>query len=152
VYLRTTRSRCLRPRTSVRSRHSVRIFRTHRSANALARGCGVKKLDSWLLCSGGSDLASGDLKGAKTPTRTLTRASVPTAAVPSWIALAVLRRLTGGLGDRGDRVKDIEIMVLRHQLETPTPIPRPIAAPSIARIRRRDVLGGLIHEYWADAA
>jgi putative transposase len=38
------------------------------------------------------------------------------------------------------------------QLETPTPNPRPISAPSCQRIRRRDALGGLIHEYWADAA
>ena len=38
------------------------------------------------------------------------------------------------------------------QLETPTPNPRPIVEPSLRRIRRRDVLGGLIHEYRADAA
>jgi hypothetical protein len=37
------------------------------------------------------------------------------------------------------------------RLETPT-ANQPIAAPSIARIHRRDVLGGLIHEYRADAA
>jgi len=37
-------------------------------------------------------------------------------------------------------------------LETPALKPRPTATPSPQRIRRRDVLGGLIHEYWADAA
>jgi putative transposase len=38
------------------------------------------------------------------------------------------------------------------QLETPVVESRPTAAPSPRRIRRRDVLGGLIHEYRADAA
>jgi len=38
------------------------------------------------------------------------------------------------------------------QLETPVMKRRPTAAASSERIRRRDVLGGLIHEYWAGAA
>jgi transposase InsO family protein len=39
--------------------------------------------------------------------------------VLSWIVFSVLRRLTPGAGElpRGDRAKDLEILVLRHQLQ-----------------------------------
>ena len=38
------------------------------------------------------------------------------------------------------------------QLATPEPRTRPAPARSLRRVCRRDVLGGLIHEYWVDAA
>ena len=70
---------------------------------------------------------------------------------------------------RGDAAKDLEILVVRHQLavlrrQTPRPRLEPadralLAAPSPAtglthvgedrrtRVHRRDLLGGLLHEY-----
>jgi hypothetical protein len=41
-------------------------------------------------------------------------------AVLTWLTFIVLRRLTPGGGERlprGDRAKDLEILVLRHQLQ-----------------------------------
>src|SRR4051812_42316657 len=66
--------------------------------------------------------------------------------------LAPPRRHLGRVVGRSVRHYNDERPHRGLHLETPTPNPRPIDAPSIAWIRRRDVLGGLIHEYWADAA
>jgi len=38
------------------------------------------------------------------------------------------------------------------QLDAPGPSPAPMRPPSSSRIRRRDSLGGLIHEYYSAAA
>ena len=38
------------------------------------------------------------------------------------------------------------------QLDVPVPSPAPMRPPSSSRIRRRDSLGGLIHEYYSAAA
>ena len=38
------------------------------------------------------------------------------------------------------------------RLETPAQNPRPVPAPSYDRVRRREVLSGLINEYWAEVA
>ena len=59
---------------------------------------------------------------------------------------------------RSAQAKEIEILVLRHELAVPhrslahaTPVPSERtgarSAPNFGGLRRRDVLGGLIHEY-----
>ena len=63
-------------------------------------------------------VAPDGVKGAKTPIRALTRASGDhPPAVLTWLTFAILRRLTTGELPRGDQAKDLEIMVLRHQLK-----------------------------------
>lgn len=63
-----------------------------------------------------------------------------------------------GTGKRGhdDGVKDLEILVLRHQLRVLLAPPLAVARiswPVDPRdVRRRDLLGGLLHEYHGAAA
>jgi hypothetical protein len=70
-----TRSRCLRPPTSVQSRHSVRTVRTHRSAEALARGVrnGVQIMSTPSLRNTSSNGPEFLESRSRTKARTLSR-------------------------------------------------------------------------------
>ena len=63
------------------------------------------------------------------------------------------RALQGALvrGCRCLDVKDIELLVRRHEFQPPQPHQLPLTAP-FGEIRRRERLGGIIHEHYRGAA
>ena len=65
-----------------------------------------------------------------------------------YLIFASLLKLLIGSGGPA-QVKGIELIVLRHQLDV---LRRQVEQSTVSEIRRRDRLGGLIHEYYRAAA